>query len=88
MQLKFHRDQHPHGYGLTAAAGGFKTPALHGFHGGLVQVRVSSRALYLDVCHSALLCNAHLQEHSALDSLPPGRLWIVRFHLIATYGAG
>src|SRR5215471_8494845 len=88
LQFKDYRDRHQDGYGLTIAAGGFKAPASHGFDGGLVQLRVSGRALHLDVFHLALLRNAHFQEYSALDSLPSSRLRVVRFHLITAYGAG
>ena len=87
LQFEFHRDQYPHGHGFTAAAGRLKTPAPHGFHGRMVQVWVSCRALDLEILDSPLRRNAHLQEHCPLDAPPPGRLWIARFDLIAADGA-
>jgi hypothetical protein len=38
LQLEFHRDEHPDRHWLAITASRIKTPAPHGFHGGLVQV--------------------------------------------------
>jgi len=89
LELKHDREEYRilcHWFTITARR--LKTPAPYRFHGGLVQIRVSCRAYHLDVFHSPLRCNAHLQKHSALDPPSPGRLWITRFDLIAPDGTG
>ena len=73
---------------LTITARWLKAPAPHSFDGRLVQLWVSCGAYHLDVFHSPLRRNAHLQQHGPLDAASPGRLWITRFDLIAPYGAG
>jgi hypothetical protein len=89
LQLKHDREEYRvlyHWLAITASR--LKAPAPHRFHGGLVQLRVSRRAYHLDIFHSPLRRNTHLQKYGALNPPSPGRLWIARFDLIAPYGAG
>ena len=89
LELKDDREEHRiRCHWLAIIARWLKAPAPYRFQGGLVQLRVPCRAYHLDVFHSPLRRNAHLQKHSTFDPPSPGRLWIARFDLIAPYGAG
>src|SRR5207249_1527283 len=89
LQLKYDREAYRilcHWCTITSRR--LKAPAPHCFYGGLVQIRVSCRAYHLDVFHSPLRRNAHLQQYGTLDPASPGRLGIARFDLIAPNGTG
>ena len=88
LQLKHYRDGYLYSHWRAITSGRVKTPASYCFHGRLIQVWVPCRALHLDVFHSPLFRNTHLQKRRAFNPPSSGRLWIVRFDLIAPYGVG
>ena len=86
LQFKFHRNDHPYGDRFSSTARRLKAPALHGLKGRLIQIAIPCGALDLERLHSALFGNAYFEENSPCDPLPPGRLRIVGFYLIAAQG--
>jgi hypothetical protein len=84
LQFELHRNYHPYGYRLSSTARWLKTPALHGVEGRLIQSGMPCGAFDLERLHSTLFCDVYFQENRPLDPLPPGRLRIGGFHLIAS----
>jgi hypothetical protein len=76
------RHSEPDHNGLIAAACRFKTPLLDGFHGGLVEVRMTRRALNLDLSHPAVLQDLKEQGRGAGDTLAPRGIGVSRQELI------
>lgn len=86
VEAKLHRDQHPNGYGLAAAPGRGKTPALYSLCGGLVEFRLASRALYLYGLYPALVCDPDLEEDRAFYPSASQCFWIARLYLVPAEG--
>ena len=69
---KLDRHSEPYGNRLVAAPGWFKAPLLDGLRGRLVEVRMSSGALNLDVPDPTVRQHLKEQGRGAGNTLSPG----------------
>ena len=86
VEAKLHRDQHPDGYGLAGAPGRGKTPALYGLCGGLVELWLPRRALYLHGLYPTLVGDPDFEEDRAFYPSASQCFWITGLYLVATEG--
>src|SRR5882724_2422931 len=72
VQHKPHGNRHPHRDRLPTRAGRLEAPAPHGIDRRLVEIRMSSRLLNLDLFHSSLLGDVRPDDDGAFDAPAPG----------------
>ena len=88
LQRKAHREDDPHSDRLLAPSGGFEPPLFDRFHGGEVEILVSSRTLNKNLLDSACVVDMNFQQCRPLKALSSRRLWIAWFDLISAQRTG